>query len=234
MSNKIIFLDTIPDKTITLKEDEEVTIVSLVTTGWQGVRNLIINAKGRGSHCQCIFFILGTNNSSFDAKIEAIHAAPKTQIKARIRSALTDKSSCSIEGAWSIEKNASGADTYFSHHTLLLSQGASAKTAPFLEIKTDDVKAGHAASVGKVDEDALFYLLSRGLDEQQARAMLVQGFFETELAAIDDEKIKDTIREAVTTFLLSSPSAREGVGGVGADTSATPSRSLPACRQAGW
>lgn len=201
MPNKILFLDTIPDKTIALKDDEELTIVGLLTKGWVGVRHLIINAKGRGASCMCIFFILGTDNFSFDAKIQAIHAAPKTQIKARIRSALTDKSSCSIEGAWSIEKNANGADTYFSHHTLLLSQGASAKTAPFLEIKTDDVKAGHAASVGKVDADALFYLLSRGLSEQQARTLLVQGFFETEMAVIDDENIKNTIREAVITFL---------------------------------
>ncbi len=201
MSQKILFLDTIPDQTITLKSDEEIFVVGLITTGWPGIRNLVINAQGRGSSCMCIFFILGTGNSSFDAKIQAIHAAPKTQIKARIRSALTDRSSCSIEGAWSIEKNASGADTYFAHHTLLLSQGASAKTAPFLEIKTDDVKAGHAASVGKVDADALFYLLSRGISEQQARALLVQGFFETELEAIDDEEIKNKIREAVITFL---------------------------------
>ena len=206
LKNTLVFLDTIPDKTITLKNDEELFIVGLITAGWPGVRHLTINAQGRGANCMCIFFILGTDNSSFDAKIQAIHAAPKTQIKARIRSALTDKSSCSIEGAWSIEKDASGADTYFSHHTLLLSQNASAKTAPFLEIKTDDVKAGHAASVGKVDEDALFYLLSRGLSEQQARAMLVQGFFETELAAIDDEDIKNKIREAVVTFLAQTKS----------------------------
>jgi Fe-S cluster assembly scaffold protein SufB len=201
MPNKILFLNTIPDKTITLKEGEEIMIVGLITTGWAGTRHLIINAQERGAACQCIFFILGTNNFSFDAKIEAAHQAPNTQIKARIRAALTDKSSCNIEGAWSIEKKASGAETYFSHHTLLLSPYASAKTSPFLEIKTDNVKAGHAASVGKVDEDALFYLLSRGLSETQARTMLVQGFFETELGAIDNEKIKNNIREAVTAFL---------------------------------
>lgn len=206
MPNKILFLNTIPDKTITLKNDEEIIIVGLITKGWLGMRNLTINAKGRGSHCQCIFFILGTDNSSFDAKIVAAHQAPNTQIKARIRSALTDKSSCSIEGAWRIGKKASGADTYFAHHTLLLSQDASAKTAPFLEIKTDNVKAGHAASVGKIDEDALFYLLSRGLAEPEARMMLVQGFFETELAAIEDEKIKNTIRNAVAKFLAQAHS----------------------------
>ena len=198
---KTIFLNTIPDKTITLKNNEGVVMIGLITKGWEGTRHLTIKAKENKSTCQCIFFILGTNDYSYSSKIEAIHSAPNTQIKARIRSALTDKSSCGIEGAWKIEKNANGADTYFSHHTLLLSQGASAKTAPFLEIKTDDVKAGHSASVGKVDEDALFYLLSRGLSETMARALLVQGFFEIELAGIADKKIKNKVRAAINKFL---------------------------------
>ncbi len=208
MNKEVLFLDTIPDKTISLKENEELTIVGLITSGWPSTRHLTIETHGRGASCMCIFFILGTGNSSFNAKIEAIHAAPKTQIKAHIRSALTDKSSCAIEGAWKIEKNAHGTDTYFAHHTLLLSKDASAKTAPNLEIKTDDVKAGHAASVGKVDEDAMFYLLSRGLSQAQARALLVQGFFETELGAIDDEEIKNKIREAVTIFLTQTDEKR--------------------------
>lgn len=199
--NTVVFLDTIPDKIITLKNDEELTVVGLLTKGWVGVRHLTIKARGRGARCVCIFFILGKNDSSFSAKITALHQAPDTQIQARIRACLTDKSLCHIDGDWKIEKKARGADTYFSHHTLLLSQDAAAKTSPNLEIKTDDVKAGHAASVGKVDEDALFYLLSRGLSEEQARALLVQGFFETEMAAIADEKIKDNIREAVKNFL---------------------------------
>ena len=201
MPHKTIFLDTIPDKTITLKDGDDITIVGLITTGWEGVRHLVINAKARGAKCNCVFFVLGTNSNSYSAKIEAAHQAPSTEIKAHIRSALTDKSSCNIEGAWRIEKKAPGAKTYFSHHTLLLSEGASAKTAPNLEIKTDDVKAGHAASVGKVDEDVLFYLLSRGLSESEARAMLVQGFFETEMALIEDETLKNNIRAAVANFL---------------------------------
>ena len=189
MNKKFIFLNTIPNKIISLKKNEDIVIVTLITKGWTGTRHFVINAKSSSSKCACIFLMLGSENSAFNAKIEALHTAPKTQIKARIRAALTDKSSCNIEGAWSVGKKAGGADTYFSHHTLLLSQDASAKTSPFLEINTDKVKAGHAASVGKIDEDALFYLLSRGLSEQDARTMLIQGFFETELNAIDDEKI---------------------------------------------
>ncbi|EKD43951.1 MAG: hypothetical protein ACD_72C00061G0003, partial [uncultured bacterium] len=71
----------------------------------------------------------------------------------------------------------------------------------YLEIRTDEVKAGHAASIGKVDEDALFYLLSRGLSQKDARTLLVEGFFETEMTNIPDEKITSTIRTSIISFL---------------------------------
>ncbi|EKD43139.1 MAG: FeS assembly protein SufD [uncultured bacterium] len=84
----------------------------------------------------------------------------------------------------------------------MLSPNAISKTAPNLEIKSDSVKAGHSASVGKVDEDALFYLQSRGIAEADAKSLLVAGFFESEFGAIADENIKNKIREAVANFLL--------------------------------
>lgn len=197
----LCFLNTIPDGKITLKKNSKLTLICLITEGWPDSRHFVINAKERGAQCECIIFILGKNNSSYSAKIEATHQAPNTQIKARIRAGLTDQASCHIEGDWKIEKTAKGANAYFAHHTLLLSDEAKAKTSPNLEIKIDDIKAGHSASVGKIDEEALFYLLSRGLDEPQAKALLVQGFFESEIMNVEDEKIAQTIREAVKNFL---------------------------------
>ncbi|MDO8499267.1 MAG: SufD family Fe-S cluster assembly protein [bacterium] len=201
MVKNLLFLDTIPDRVIHLDKAEDVLIVGLITTGWSGTRHLVIDARARKAKCQCLLFILGKDKSTFFATIEAIHRAPKTGITAHIRSALTDNSACNIEANWKVEEAAHGADTYFSHHTVLLSEQATAKTAPNLEIKTNDVKAGHSASVGKVDEDALFYLLSRGINDADARAMLVQGFFETELAQIEDESVAGPIRVAINNFL---------------------------------
>lgn len=207
------FVDTIPNGEIILKKNSKLFLIGLISDGWEQDRRLEIKAKAIGAKCEVLFFILGKNNSNFSAKIEAYHQAPKTQIKASLRMALADKSSGHIEGNWKIEKGANGANAYFSHHTLLLSEDAKAKTSPNLEIKTDDVKAGHSASVGKIDEDALFYLLSRGLDEISARTLLVEGFFEKDIIQIPDhrlsgtsphgdgEKIKNKIREAVKSFL---------------------------------
>jgi len=197
----INFFNTIPNDTIVLEKNTHLFLVGLLKKGWKGQRHLVIDARAKGASCECVFFILGKDQNSFQAKIEAIHRAPHTSIKARVRAVLTGRSKADIEGIWKVEKVAVGADTYFSHHTLLLSDKASAKTAPYLEIKTDEVKAGHAASVGKVDEDALFYLLSRGLSENEARTLLVEGFFENDLSSITDEKIKDSIRKSIVLFL---------------------------------
>lgn len=195
------FLDTIPSAQINLKKKSHLTLVALVTKGWEEERKLIINTRESGATCQLIIFILGKDNAKFTAKIQGIHHASGTGIKAKIRTALTDKSTCHIDGDWVIEKKAKGTDTHFAAHTLILSEEAAAKTSPNLEIKTDDVKAGHSASVGKINEDALFYLLSRGIDEADARALMVQGFFETEINYIADENTKEIIREAIKQFL---------------------------------
>ena len=195
------FLDTIPQGEINLKKNSHLTLIALITKGWENERILTINAKEPGASCQCIFFILGKNTEKFSTKIRGIHHAPKTSIKAKIRTALTDKSICNIDGDWIIEKKAKGANTHFADHTLILSEEAAAKTSPNLEIKTDDVKAGHSASVGKIDEEALFYLLSRGISEADARALMVQGFFETELNYIPDEQMRETVKIAVQNFL---------------------------------
>lgn len=195
------FLDTIPQAEIQLKKNAQLTLIALVTKGWENERQFTIKTSERGAKCQCIFFILGNGNERITANIKGIHQAPNTGIKAKIRTALTGSAICHINGDWIIEKGAQGTDTHFADHTLILSEQAAAKTSPNLEIKTDTVKAGHSASVGKIDEEALFYLLSRGLTETEARTLMIQGFFETELEHIPDEKIKEKIRTTIRQFL---------------------------------
>ena len=197
----IYFTDTIPEGEIHLKQETNFFFVGLITKGWTSTRHLTIKTKGRHATGEVIFFMLGSGDDTMAAEIKAIHQAPDTRINISLRSALTGSAICHIAGDCVIEKNASGADTYFAHHTLLLSEEAQNKSSPNLEIKTDSVKAGHSASVGKIDEEALFYLLSRGLDEIDARALLVQGFFEKDILRIPDEKIKEQIRATIQHFL---------------------------------
>ncbi len=202
MKPEIRFIDTIPNETITLAPKSDLILVGLITKGWEGTREFIVDASGESSSFRGIFFVLGEKSDSFLVNITTIHNADNTLIHTRVRAALTDSAVCNISGVAKVQEKIVGADSYFSHHTLLLSENSSAKAAPNLEIKSDSVKAGHAASVGKVDEEALFYLLSRGIKEKDAKALLVQGFFETEMSEIEDEYIKSAIRSAITKFLF--------------------------------
>ena len=202
IKKEVKFLDTVPSETITLEEKSDLLLIGLITKGWEGTREFVVNASGQSSSLRAIFFILGEKNDCFLFNITTIHNADDTLIHTRVRCALTDYAVCNVSGVAKVQEKINGADSYFSHHTLLLSENSSAKAAPNLEIKSDSVKAGHAASVGKVDDEALFYLLSRGINEKDAKALLVQGFFETEMNEIEDEDMKKTIREAITKFLF--------------------------------
>jgi Fe-S cluster assembly protein SufD len=94
---------------------------------------------------------------------------------------------------------------------LLLSPGARVDTRPQLEIYADDVKCSHGSTIGKLDEEALFYLRSRGLSPSEARAMLTRGF----VAEICDALPLEPLRTAITELVLEKLSACVHPGGEG-------------------
>jgi Fe-S cluster assembly protein SufD len=89
---------------------------------------------------------------------------------------LNGKARCVFNGKAIVHAGADGSDAEQSNHNLLLSQQAEIDTKPELEIYADDVKCSHGATVGQLDEQALFYMRSRGLDREQARHMLTRAF----------------------------------------------------------
>ncbi len=104
------------------------------------------------------------------------HAAPHTRSRQHFKSVLKGKSRFSFEGKIHVHPEAQKTEAYQLNNNLILSNDASAHAKPNLEIFADDVKASHGATVGQLDEEALFYLRSRGLGLLQAREWLVQGF----------------------------------------------------------
>ena len=83
-----------------------------------------------------------------------------------------------------VAKNAS---SYLAHHAMILDKGARSDGIPGLDIETNEVKATHSASVAQVDEDQIFYLRARGLPEDEAKKMIILGFFEPVVSRIPVE-----------------------------------------------
>ena len=90
------------------------------------------------------------------------------------------------------------------NRTLLLSDGAEIDCKPELEIFADDVKCSHGATAGELDDDALFYLRSRGIPEDQARGILVAAFLDEIMDEIADDGVREAFRQRVAARLEQS------------------------------
>lgn len=116
----------------------------------------------------------GKEASHVHATVE--HAAPHTRSRQHFKSVLQEESRFSFEGKIWVHPAAQKTEAYQLNNNLLLSDGAASYAKPNLEIFADDVKASHGATVGRLDEEHLFYLRSRGLSLAQAKEWLVEGF----------------------------------------------------------
>ena len=121
---------------------------------------------------------VGGGKDDRSLEVYITHAAPNTKSNVNVRAVLRGRALFSFRGNVKIEKGAKGADAYLRSDALLFDDAKMGDDTPALEILEKDVKAGHAATVGKVDAQMLFYLMSRGISRKQAEEMLVEGFVE--------------------------------------------------------
>lgn len=160
---------------LTLKESEE-KVLPLVWTSGSG--EVVVNAKliGRGAKLSVIGAFLLANNDDVRVEINIDHVAPDTTSDTVIKSVLSDRAVGGFFGLVKIVKGAKNTNTFFREDALILSDYAKAEAVPSLEIDENEVKAGHASTVGPVDPEMLFYLLSRGVTQKTAKKLIVQGY----------------------------------------------------------
>jgi len=124
------------------------------------------------------------------------------------RGAATGQSRASFEGLIQIDPGAQQTRTYLQIHSMMLSPKARVDAIPSVLVSADDVSASHGGTVGELDEDAIFYMQSRGLDRPAAVRVLVEGFFEPVVAELRDEPLEELVRRKVSDKLAA---AREDI-----------------------
>lgn len=144
---------------------------------------------------------LGGGNQHLDLTTFVCHRAPHCQSHQVFKTVLDGHARGVALGKITVEPNAQKTDGYQLSRALLLSPRAEMDGRPELEIYADDVKCGHGASIGALDEDALFYLRSRAIDEATARRLLIAGFLAEATDRIDEADIRDEFAAVVTDRL---------------------------------
>lgn len=174
------------DTTLTLKRGERVRWVSVLERGWRTQKQITITLTGEGAHFEWFIFVVGRNEQIFPLDIRIIHSGARTTSRIVGRCVLFNSARVSFTANAIVRERAKGADTHVAFRTLLLSPHAHARTIPSLEIATDDVSAGHAASVDRLVDDALFYCASRGLETGDTTRLLTHAFLSADMSALDD------------------------------------------------
>jgi Fe-S cluster assembly protein SufD len=146
-----------------------------------------------GSRCELNGLYVLDARQHVDNHTRIDHAAPDCASQEHYKGVLKDRARGVFDGLVLVQPGADGTDAHQSNANLLLSADAEVDTKPQLEIYADEVKCSHGASVGQLDEDALFYLRSRGLDEDSARGLLMRGFGMEMIDRIDDPGIKPVL-----------------------------------------
>lgn len=164
------------DIQISIKENKNQVIPFFWTDERENEVSISVSLDGEGASVILVGIFLGTDTNTLRFNTSVTHNAPNTKSLTTLRGVFKDNSTFSNNGLVSIKKGAKNADGYFSSKVLLF-DSARGKSIPSLEIDENELKAGHASTVGKPDEDQLFYLRSRGLTEKQAIDLLVMGFF---------------------------------------------------------
>ncbi len=143
--------------------------------------------------------LLSTGKSHNDHHVEIMHEAPQTYSRLNWHSACGGNSRTVGTGMLRIANGAKGADASQSFHNLLLSKDAEADSIPELEVLENEVVGcGHGTATGPIDEEQVFYLKTRGFDDEGAQAVLISAFLNATLSAMGGEAIHQWLREQLS------------------------------------
>jgi Fe-S cluster assembly protein SufD len=152
---------------------------------------------GEGAECNSYGLYLADKWQHVDNFVNVDHAFPNCTSNQLFKGVLDDMATGAFNGRIYVHKDAQGTVAYQKNNNILLTDDARMDTKPQLEIYADDVKCSHGATVGQIDDDALFYLQSRGINKREARLMLMFGFAHEVIQNIKVEALRDRMDNLV-------------------------------------
>ena len=127
---------------------------------------------------QLFGLFVGHGDDAVKSRINIVHRLPNLTSRVNIKAVVFDTANFDLEAKLLIDDGASNSDTYLKIDALIMHEGAKARAVPSLEIKEDNVKGGHGATVGQVNRDQVHYLMSRGFSMPDAEKLLVEAFIQ--------------------------------------------------------
>ncbi|WP_174714630.1 Fe-S cluster assembly protein SufD [Leptospira yasudae] len=179
------------------KEDSDVKIAKVTPGGYKGKNLLNVQLSGKGARARVIGLAPMSAREFQDSEVKIVHKESHTESSILYRGAFKDKAHHIFTGNLHIPNSCKDVNAIQINNNLLLNRSARAESIPKLEVYAENVKCEHGATVGEIDEEQLFYLASRGIDEDEARRMIVDGFLGQVIGEIESDSIQQELFELI-------------------------------------
>ncbi len=181
----------------TMKQGAHASICT-ITLGGQRVRNNI-TVRMNGEHCsfQADGLYLLDREQQSDNYIFVEHGKPHCESRELYKGIIDDSAKARFNGHVLVQDGAVKTEAYMTNRNILLTDKAHVDTRPFLEIYNDDVKCSHGSTIGQLDQDALFYLMTRGISQRSAVTLLSYAFCDEVIRNISIATLRDAVSDMV-------------------------------------
>ena len=177
--------------------DAELHWIQVMLGGRMSKTNIWYDLDGRGAQAYVHGFMFGDARQHFHLHTLQRHLQPDTTSDLLIKGCLKDRARSVYQGLIQVSVDAQRTNAYQANRNLMLSDQARADSIPGLEILANDVRCTHGATIGHVDPESMYYLLTRGLPPVEARRLIVEAFFEPVLERIPLTAVRDRLREQI-------------------------------------
>lgn len=161
--------------------------------------HLTHQGEGSSARMDGAYLLAGRRHADITSIVR--HAVPNCKTSQAVKGAVDQRGQGVFQGRFVVERGADGTDARMNHAAILLDDGAQANAKPELLIYADDVQCAHGNSVGALDENALFYMRSRGLTEAQARALLIEAHVAAAFDGVTNENAKEQLLMSARNWL---------------------------------
>ena len=198
MDNQVIVIDKLSeDLNFTVKESEKKTFVIFLTGEGDQSGKVLITIKGSNADVKILGMIIGQDSQKINLFTLQDHKSPASVSDLFIKSVLFGSSRFFYEGLIKIAPKAAKSNAYQKNQNLLLGATAWADSRPKLEILANDVRCTHGATIGKINQEILYYLKTRGISEKKSETLVIEGFFREVLDRIPDKNIRELLSKEI-------------------------------------
>ncbi|MCQ2184664.1 MAG: SufD family Fe-S cluster assembly protein [Bacteroidales bacterium] len=190
---------------IVLPENASLELILILLPGCGADIGIAASLTGAGASLDISSATFAAAHDRFSIRTNVAHCAPGASSNQIFKNIAVGDSRVEFAGRIKVEEGSASTEAYQQCHSLLLSDSAVVTTCPELEIYADDVKCSHGATVGRINEDELFYMRSRGIGEQVAKSLLEKSFLFEVVDKIQDESLRAQVQTKFETAFEQYP-----------------------------